>query len=425
MIASATLLTLLGGLLPFADDVVKVKADGEVSVSVLSREVRIAGAAKLAKKWKAKGLCPKARADGKDLVLECTTARLHAKSSGGTVSIASLRGLPWAANDEPAPLPFYRPEEIGLGGPCPGTTPAGRAECALAAGDRAAARELLTAALETSDRTYAAVRLADLALLEDCPLDSMEWLEKAGRSGDWGRLASVRQCELSGRCLKGPQRDALLDGAGLPGPLRDELKLHELRLLRYESPPTAAARLFDAGRGSWPETLCGGAGAVICQNVMFSALESNDVEARISALTLYASGPVSTSFARRPWLAEAAADAAVALGAPQYAAAALAAATPDVPKAKLKQHLVRVIALYEQAGEPARAATVRSYAIDSVGLKAGRAQKKKKKPSSEPVQVAAVGEAFEVRDAELAAELANAAIARSKARAGGPGGMGR
>jgi len=421
---SATLLTLLGGLLPFAEEVVKVKAEGEAAVFVLAKEVRITGAAKLAKKWKANGgLCPKARAEGPDLVLSCTTARLHATSSRGTVTIVALRGLPWAASDEPAPRRWYRPEEVGLGGPCPGTTPAGRAECALAAGNVEAARDLLTAALDTLHRDYASLRLADLALHDGCPLDSMEWLEKTGRTGDWGRLASVRQCELSGRCFKGPQRDALFDGAGMPGAMRDELKLRELRLLRYEAPATAAAKLFEAGRGSWPEGLCGGSGAVICQNVLYSAFESTDVEARISALTLYASGPVSVSFARRPWLAHAAADAAAALGAPQYAASALAAATPDVPRADLKKHLVRVISLYELAGEPARAATVRAYAMDSVGLKPA---KKKNRGVREAMRVAALSDAFEPRDAELAAELANAAVVRSRAKgAGGAGGMSR
>ena len=209
---SATLLTLLSGLLPFSEDIIKVKADGEASVFVLSKEVRIADAAKLASRWKAKGLCPKARADGRDLVLSCTSDRLHATSSGGTVTIVALRGLPWAAKDEPAPRPFYKPEEVGLGGPCPGTTPAGSAECALAAGDLTAAKGFLAAALDTLHKDYAALRLADLALDANGPLDSLEWLEKTGRTGEWGRLASVRQCELSGRCFKGVQRDALFDG---------------------------------------------------------------------------------------------------------------------------------------------------------------------------------------------------------------------
>ncbi|MBL8951236.1 MAG: hypothetical protein JNK82_10695, partial [Myxococcaceae bacterium] len=384
-------------------------------------EVRITGAASLAKKWKAKGLCPRARAEGHDLVLSCTNDRLHATSSGGTVTIVALRGLPWAAKDEPAPRRYYKPEEVGLGGACPGTTPAGKAECAFAAGDVTAAKTFLNAALDSMHRDYAAVRMADLALDADCPLDSMEWLEKVGRTGDWGRLASVRQCELSGRCFKGPQREALFDSAGMPLPMREELKLRELRLLRYESPVAAATRLFDAGRGSWPEALCAGAGTAICHNVMFQALESNDVEARIAALTLYASGPVSTSFARRPWLADAAADAAVALGAPQYAASALAAATADVKKPELKKHLLRVIALYELAGEPARAAAVRAYAIDSVGLKPSQKAKKVSKENAKLAQ----REAFEPRDAELAAELANAAVVRSRARAGGTGGMSR
>lgn len=407
-----TLLTLKSGLLPFAEDLIKVKATGHITVIALEKEVRIGQAAKLAKTWKHVGLCPNARAEGHDLVLGCTTQRLHAEVSDGVVTITALRGLPWDADDQPAPRPTFQPEQVGLGGACPGTNPAGKAECLLHEGKTEAAREQLTAALGTMHRDYAALRFADLALEADKPLESMEWLEKAGRTGEWGRLASVRMCELSGRCFKGPQREALFDGAGLAAPLRDELKLRELRMLRFESPMAAMARLNELSGGAWPESLCS-LGPQVCNDVVLGALLSSDVEARINALALFAAGPVTTPSPMRPRLAAAAADAALALGAPHYAASALAAATPDVPRPLLKAHLKKVIALYEAAEEPARAAAVRAYAMDAVGLKPAKGKK-----ASPPrlVSTTSTTELFAVRETELAKELADAAVARARAK---------
>lgn len=174
---TATLLTLVvhSGLLPFSEDVIRVKAAGRAEVFALKQEVHIAGAAGLAKqKWRNNSLCPRIHASGKNLILECSSARLHASSDGATVTVHALRGLPWDAEDVPAPRPSFAPESVGLGGPCPGTTPAGKAECALKEGQRDEAKKLLEEALQTVHRDYAALRLGDLALDDDHPLEAME-----------------------------------------------------------------------------------------------------------------------------------------------------------------------------------------------------------------------------------------------------------
>ncbi len=109
MTLTATVLTLMlmkgGPMLPFADEISEVKVDGTPTVEVraLVRQVRISGAGAKAKGWKAHGACPRAHAEGTDLVLDCTTSRLHARVSFGKVSIYKLRGLPWAAKDEATP----------------------------------------------------------------------------------------------------------------------------------------------------------------------------------------------------------------------------------------------------------------------------------------------------------------------------------
>ncbi len=239
--------------------------------------------------------------------------------------------------------------------------------------------------------------------------------KRPGRSGEWGRLASIRVCELSGNCLlTGTARAAMF---GIPRacrlPLRRELTLRELRILRFESPSSAVAKLFTAGSGAWPDALC--AGSSICVDVLHDALEGEDLDGRVTALSLFSSGPVSTPGPQRPWLAQAAADAAAAIGAPQYAAAVLGAATSDVPKAHLSTHLRRVMQLYLEANEPARASAVFAYAIDTLGPQVKQESAWKNLhvpvvPASKQIP------AFPTANVELANELATATLARSHAR---------
>src|SRR5262249_27437125 len=146
----------------------------------------------------------------------------------------------------------------------------------------------------------------------------LEHLEKTGYTGEWRRLAVIRICELTDNC---PGRAALFETKGLAPSQRRDVMLRELRLRRFESTLEAVTQL--AGNGTWPEALC--TGHTLCEHVLHDALLSDDVDARAAALSLFASGPVSAAGPMRPWLARAAADAAVSLGAPQYAAAALGA----------------------------------------------------------------------------------------------------
>jgi hypothetical protein len=418
MTTSVTVLTavLAAGaneLLPFADDLAELEApQNAAEVSVMRKEIRIPGAARLAKGKTRRGLCAKSRAEGPDLVLQCESPKLHVRVHDGRATIYQLRGLPWAAADEPAPRPLFAPEQVGLGGACPGTTAAGRGECALAAGDADAAKRHFLAALETAHKSFAAMRLADLALEANRPLEAMEWLAKAGTRGEFGRLAAVRACELTDSCdLRSGA--SLFDPSGLPAPLRDELKLRELRLLRFEAPARAVAGLAALDAGHWPEGRCAGAPRV-CRNVLLEGLVSTDAETRASALLLYAAGPVSEAGPDRPRLARAAADAAAALGAPQYAAALLAAATPDVPASALKPHLERVIELYLAAGETARASAVLAWGIDTVGPAMKRSVKRrgqKLDPKAKPELPQ-----FDEQSVNVASELASAALTTSRAR---------
>ena len=260
-------------------------------------------------------------------------------------------------------MKWSTPQALGLGGSCPGTTPAARGECALAKGDIATARTALTEALTTVDLDYAQVRLGDLALLDDDPLGALDWYGKP-RDGVWRRIAVERQCEITGTC---GVITWMFDAAAMPAPMRDELALRQLRLMKFASLPTAVEQLSRLGHQIYPTELCEGA-KLLCRNVMLEGLRSEDPDAQLLALSLYASGPVGISDPARPELAIAAAEAAQSLGAPRYGASAMASALADVPHAQLSDYLRRVVELYLAAREPARAAAVFDYSIDTLGV---------------------------------------------------------
>src|SRR5205814_8938620 len=84
-------------------------------------------------------ICPKVTIVDGGVELRCRTRRLDAvlgTEKGKTyLDIQELRGLPWRPGPAGPPPFFYEPYASGLGGRCPGDTPAARGECALRAGN--------------------------------------------------------------------------------------------------------------------------------------------------------------------------------------------------------------------------------------------------------------------------------------------------
>lgn len=390
-----------------------------VSFDVWRREVRLStSSAAVVRALKSSRLCPRAEVHDGAVVARCKNGQLVVTLARGRrgveLSLAQLRGLP--RDDAPSlgTAWHYPPERFGLGGACPGTTPEGKAECLLAQGRADDAVPLLTQALQHGNGDFAALRLGDIALAKGDTLGALASYQAAGRKDNWGRLAAMRLCELSG-CER---EESVFDSARLPEPLATEVELRLARTpaLRGEDRRAAVAllrRLADKAQPpvcpSWP---------AVCAGVALVSLRGDDLELEALGLELFLHLQQQVGTSQDTVLLRAAAEAAAHLGAPAFAANLLATATPAVPPARLVEHLARVATFYEAAGDRLRADVVRDYARVVV-----KRTLRVKAPAPPPPDVATVelqAKLETTRDrASAALELADAlaVVGRSRASA--------
>ncbi|HEX7622990.1 MAG TPA: hypothetical protein VF400_05420, partial [Anaeromyxobacteraceae bacterium] len=186
------------------------------------------GAAAIARRMRRtqRTVCPGVVEGDGEVRLTCRSrrivARLVPRPSGWLLEVNETRGLPWGGLDAP-PLVAWDPNDLDFGRPCPGSTPAGRAEC-LIASDVAGARALLV----EENSAHAMLRLGDLAFAAgDLRGAATQWA--LTRGGPWERVAAARLCELSVPCTAGAGAAELYAGAGLPPPLARDLALRRAR----------------------------------------------------------------------------------------------------------------------------------------------------------------------------------------------------
>lgn len=315
-------------------------------------------------------LCPEAKVEKGEVVFTCVTQRLEASATevagGVAIDFRQLRGLPWRKTGGGPPLRSFAPELVSLGGACPGTRPAGRAECALSAGKIEEAKGFLREATATGDASYAWLRVGDLALQDGDALAAIEAFKKAGDKGPWGRLATARQCEVLGGCLEenGPK---VFNPIALAEPLRRELELRGVRADAMVGNLERAMRsllALNAERGRGP--VCGQV-EDLCDAMVRAALKTEDRETKAAGLEVWAA--LQPKVKSLP-LTVAAAEASAALGAPRYAADLLASATAEVPAENLEAHLLKVVGNYLAAEDKVRAGVIVDFARGRLGDKA-------------------------------------------------------
>jgi len=335
-------------------------------------------------------ICPEVRLAGAAVVMRCRTRRLDARlvSGGGRLylDIQELRGLPWREEADRLRVP-YDPERVGLGGPCPGTTAEGRAECAFQQGDRAHAAIALRLALGPR-RSLAALRLGDLALEAQDMASALSWFRQAGVSDDFGRLAAARLCELGGGCLGGSWK-VVFTTSGLPEPLATEMELRTVRLIAYEGRLEEAARrlrrvIVDGGANG----MCATSGSLFCRRLLLYLLTNAD-ESAAETLDAYLSMPARDEGPLRFRLVAAAAERAAQAGAPVFGGNLLSASAAWVGEDALESHLLRAAELYVLGKDRARARVVLDYAESRLArrrLAAGRwaALRRETRPDAGP-----------------------------------------
>ncbi|MFZ5439610.1 MAG: hypothetical protein ACOZQL_06360 [Myxococcota bacterium] len=316
-------------------------------------------------------LCPTLEKTKTGVVLVCRSRQLWAELSsdarGSFVDLRRLIGLNWSNPDALIPLRAWSLRQLAIPDVCPGQLPAARGECALAAGDYETARKAFAAALDTPDLSLAHFRLGDLALRAGDVEGALAHYAKVSPVGPVGRLAAVRVCELMGTCLSPAASAKVADADGLSAEPAHELELFTLRReLMTGHDEDALARL--QRNLEKDSAFCEGLVA-FCQRVVEAGLESDDVEARILALSVFLTdqvrhGPLEAQL--NPIAAQTARE----LGAPGFAAGVLASNTPKIPRAQLPAHLLEIVNLYLAAGDRVRAAVVFEYAQSKLGTSA-------------------------------------------------------
>jgi hypothetical protein len=303
-------------------------------------------------------LCGNARVSGGAVVLHCRTARLRA--SVGTRTTQTLLELydltvpSWRDAEEGPPTVALDPALVA-GGPCPGTTPAGRGECLLAQGHLDEARKVFEAAPRSA---HTELRLGDLALAADDPTAAVRHWRAARHEAPWGRLAAARLCELEPSCLDGPGRAAVFDPAGADPAVRADLALRAVRLRALEGDLVGAAR--EAAQESRPGGACGAAQRW-CRHLVLLALELPPPDGA-DALAIWVElpdrndGPLALELTLR------ASDQAEATGAPVFAANLLASLVGVIPPASLPAHLLRTARLFLAGRDHARADEILTFA---------------------------------------------------------------
>jgi hypothetical protein len=261
-------------------------------------------------------------------------------------------------------LVAFDPPSLGLGATCPGSTPAGRAECHLARGNRAAARAALEEITDGPTRSFAELRLGDLAFAEgDVPAAAERWSRAQGQP--WERIAAARLCELSWSCVASARAESLYAIEGLPQPLARDLALRRARALAFLGRPAEGARSLVTGE---PRTSPCAAAPAVCRGVARAALLAPGPEAA-DALLLWLEIPERDHGPDAYETEVAVAAIAEREGAPIFAASVLAAAAGHVPAHELRGHLLRTSELYIAGGDRVRAGVVLEFARARAGKK--------------------------------------------------------
>jgi hypothetical protein len=351
-------------------------AIGRVGVDVYALEKRIVlhpvkNAAQVAARIRGVSrICPTARALRDQVELTCITRQLDSRllSERGQVAleIYQLRGVPWRLPREQL-LMFYDPFALHMGSGCPGTTPIARGECALRDRRFDVAAVEFRRAFVGEGRRMAALRLGDLALLADDPVNALGWYSAAGRYGLFGRMAMIHLCEMSGTCLP-DQYKHIFEPGGLPEPLHTEALLRGARLAAYlgnwqDSMARLRGAILDGDRA------CEGDNRSFCRQLVMSAFRDADEEGVLAAIDTYLILPARSEGVLAEELARAGAERAVAMGAPVFGGTMLAAAFAAGAIAVTSQgdYLLRTAEMYLLGKDTVRARLVCVFAESRLG----------------------------------------------------------
>jgi hypothetical protein len=323
-------------------------------------------------------ICPTSRVVDGEVVLQCRSRRFDAQlvTAGDRryLDINELRGMPWRTGLDGPVSYHFEPWRSGLGQACPGVSEAAQGECELKAGHRLVAAMHFRAALETAGRQVACLRLGDLALGIGDPAVALGWYERVGGVGAFGRVATARICEINGSCLGTTASVAeIFNPQGLPEPLRAELLMRSARVETYMGRTSAAIDIMTRqSRAQGLASICRENGEILCRRIVLAGLRESEARrgkptaeeaARDDGLIeLYLNLP---GWDKGPFaleMGQAAAPVIARAGATMFAGNLLSALAPQVPPARLGEHLLLTTETFLAGQNWARARLVVEYA---------------------------------------------------------------
>ena len=349
-----------------------------VSLTVLSFEKRL----ELRSKGDARGvyakivaagsrLCPQAQVQRNLVTLECRSRRLDGavvEDKGKSyLEIYELRGVPWRGEDQRINI-FYGPIAFKVDDACPGSSPLSRGECAFQAGRYPTAAVEFRRALTGDGKRMAAIRLGDIAIINQDPIAAAGWYHAAGRGGAFGRLATGRLCELSGNCFEKSRR-IMLEANLMPEPLHTEMLLRGARVAAYlDEIPKAMVDMrlaIETTRGG-----CDGTTTMFCRRLLLKVFQQPGKDGIVEALETYLALPNRHDGPLSLQLLNAAVDKVAKMGAPVFAGNLLAASSQimaTLRKPLSEDLLLKNAELYLAGLDRTRARVVVEYAETRLG----------------------------------------------------------
>ena len=300
------------------------------------------------------------------VVLRCASRFIAASlvpfQGGQSIELRVLRVAPWAGRDG-LPLVPFDPFRLGLGEGCPGDSPAGRGECAIAAGNFSQAREHFQAAAGGPGAALATLRLGDLAALEDDLAGAVRMWQQVPSGSPLRRLASARLCEVEPSCLASTRTSILYSLAQIDPTLHADQILRRARVDAFVGRSLEAAEALSGEHG--PGGACT-AEPTLCGDILLDALRQPAARGT-QALAIYLATPSRDRGPVAVELARAASERCASSGAPVFAANLLSAVTGSVGAVQLPDHLAKTAELYLQGGDTARASVVVEFARSRLG----------------------------------------------------------
>jgi hypothetical protein len=306
-------------------------------------------------------LCPDVSIREGAVVLRCPTqnfsAALVPHAGGFSLQVSLLRVSPWAGRDG-LPIVPVDPFHFDLGAGCPGDTPAGQGECALAAGQLHRALGYFRKETGEPGLSLAALRIGDIAARTGDLAEAVSSWRKVAPRSPFGRLAAARLCETEPNCLPTGRSSILYDTSNVAEALRPDLVLRRARVEAFGGRALEGAQLllgeYEAGGACTAEPL-------LCGDILLEALQQPGARGT-QALAVYLHTPSRDRGPQAIELARAAADRSLASGAPIFAATLLSVVSSAVPRDQLSSHLARTTELFLEGGDTIRATVVLEFA---------------------------------------------------------------